>query len=69
MKIHTSTNKFSTNAIPILACGLDQMNWQEVLKLQRVIFEYADVQFLVYTFEENRVHAEICADDEKKMMQ
>ena len=40
-----------------LGCGLDQMNWQEVAKLLRDIFAYADVQSVVYTLEENGVHA------------
>ena len=38
MKIHASTNGVSTIAIPKLGCGLDQMNWQEVVKLLRDIF-------------------------------
>ena len=33
------------------------MKWQEVLKLLRDIFAYADVQIMVYTHEENAVHA------------
>ena len=33
MKIHASMNGVSTIAIPKLGCGLDQMNWQEVVKL------------------------------------
>ena len=33
------------------------MNWQEVLKLLRNIFAYADLQISVYTLEENGVHA------------
>ena len=37
--------------------GLDQMNWQEVVKLLRDIFAYADVQLVVYTVEENGVYA------------
>ena len=57
MKSHASTKGVSTFAIPKLGCGLDQMNWQEVVKLLRDIFAYADVQILVYTFEENGVHA------------
>ena len=57
MKIHASTNGVSTLAIPKLGCGLDQMNWQEVVKLLRDIFAYADVQIVVYTLEENGVHA------------
>ena len=46
----------STIGIPILGCGLDQMNWQEVVKLLRHIFAYAGVQIVVYTLEENGVH-------------
>ena len=57
MKIHASMNGVSTVAIPKLGCGLDRMNWQEVVKLLRDIFAYADVQLVVYTLEENGVHA------------
>ena len=71
MKIHASTNGISAIAIRKLGCGLDQMNWQEVVKLLRDIFAYADVQIIVYTLEENGVHAlsaendaEFYADDE-----
>ena len=32
------------------------MNWQEVVKLLRDIFAYADVQLVVYTLEENGIH-------------
>ena len=70
-KIHASTNGVSTIAIPKLSCGLDQMNWQEVVKLFHDIFDYAVVQTVVYTLEEYRVYAlsaesdaEFCADDE-----
>ena len=71
MKSHASTNGVSTIAIPKLGCGLDQKNWQGVVKLLRDIFAYADVQLVVYTLEENGVHAlstggdaEFYADDE-----
>ena len=71
MKIHAGTNGVSTIAIPKLGCGLDQLNWQEVVKLLRDIFAYADLQIVVYTLEENGVHAlsaeggaEFYADDE-----
>ena len=47
MKIHASTKGVSTIAIPKLGCGLDQMKWQEVVKLLRDIFAYADVQLVV----------------------
>ena len=71
MKSHESMNGVSTIAIPKLGCGLDQMNWQEVVKLLREIFAYADVQIVLYTLEENGFHAlsaegdaEFYADDE-----
>ena len=57
MKIHASMNGVSTIAIPKLGCGLDQMNWPEVVKLLRDNFAYADVQLVVHTLEENGVHA------------
>ena len=64
-------NGVSTIAVLKLDCGLDQMNWQGVVKLLRDIFAYADVQLGVYTLEENGVHAlsaegdaEFYADDE-----
>ena len=71
MKIHAIMNGISTIAIPKLGCGLDQMNWLEDVNLLRDIFVYADVQLVVYTLEENGVHAlsaegdaEFYADDE-----
>ena len=71
MKIHASKNGVSTIAIPKLGCGLDQMDWQEFVKLLRNIFAYANVQLVVYTLEKNGVHAlsaegdaEFYADDE-----
>ena len=57
MKIHASTNGVSTIAIHNFGCGLDQKNWQEVVKLLRDIFAKPDVQIVVYTLEENVVHA------------
>ena len=53
MKIHEIMNSVATIAIPKLGCGLDQMHCQEVVKLLRDIFAYADVQIVVYTLEEN----------------
>ena len=47
------------------------MNWQEVMKLLHDSLAYADVQIVVYTFDENGVYAmsaggetEFYADDE-----
>ena len=72
LKIHAGMNGVSTIALPKLGCVLDQMNWQEVVKLLRDIFAYADVQIIVYTLKENGVHAlsaerdaEFYADDVK----
>ena len=71
MKIHASTNGVSTIALPKLGCELDQMNWQQVVKILRDIFAYADVQIVLCTLEENGVHelsaegdAEFYADDQ-----
>ena len=73
MKSHASMIGVSTFAIPKLDCGLDQMNWQEVVKLLRDIFAYADVQLILYTPVENGVHAlsadgdaEFYADNKKE---
>ena len=70
-KILASTNGVPTIAIPKLGCGLNQLKWQEFVELLRDIFKYADVQIVVYTREENGVHAmsadgdaEFYADDE-----
>ena len=57
MNIHASTNGISTFAIPELGCGLDKMHWQEIVKLHRDIFPYADVQITVCTLDGNGVHA------------
>ena len=47
VKIHASMNGVSTIAIPKLGCGLDQMNWQEVVKPLQDTFANADVQLVV----------------------
>ena len=69
--IQASTHGVPTFVIPKLGCGLDQINWQEVVILLRDIFTYADVQIVVYTVEGNGVNplsaeckAEFYADDE-----
>ena len=48
-------NGVSTIAVLKFGSGLDQMNWQEVVKLLRIIFAYADVKLVVYTLEEHGV--------------
>ena len=57
MKSHARLYGISTIAIPEIVCGLDQMNWQEVVKLIRDIFAYSNIRIVVYTLEENGVHA------------
>ena len=47
----------STIAIPNIGCGLDQLNWQDVVKLLRDIFAYSDIQIVVYSLEEHAFHA------------
>ena len=70
-KIHANMNGISTIAAPKPGREPGQMNSQEVVKLLRDIFAYADVQLEVYILEENGVHAlsaegdaEFYADDE-----
>ena len=57
MKSHARMYRISTIAIPKMGCGLDQMNWQEVVKLLRYIFAYSNIRIVVYTLEENGAHA------------
>ena len=57
MKSHARLYGISTIAIPKIGCGLDQMNWQEVVKLLRDIFACSKFRIVVYTLEENGVHA------------
>ena len=57
MKFHARLYGISTIAIPKIGCGLDQLNWQEVVKLLRGIFAYSDIRLVVYTLEQNSVYA------------
>ena len=73
MKIHAGMTSVSSVALPKPGCGFYQMNWQEIVLLLRYILAYADVQIVLYTLEENGVHAmctkidaEFYAADEKK---
>ena len=47
----------STIAIPEIGFELDQMNWQDVVKLLRDVFVYSDVQIVVYSLDEHAIHA------------
>ena len=57
MKCHARLYVISTIAIPKIGCRLDQMNWQEVVRLLRDIFAYSNIRIVVYTLGENGVHA------------
>ena len=57
MKTHTSMYGISTVAIPKIGCGLDKMNWQDVVKLLRDVFAYSDIHIFVYTLENHGVHS------------
>ena len=57
MKSHAAMYGVSRIAIPKIGCGLDQMNWQEVVKLLRDVFAYSDIHIVVYTLESHGVHA------------
>ena len=68
---HATTHGVSTIAILKIGCGVDQMNWQDVVKLLRNIFAYSDIQIVVYLLDEHAIHAisaegdpEIYAEDE-----
>ena len=71
MQSHATMHGDSTIAIQKIGCGLDQMNWQDVVKLLRYVFAYSDVQIVVYSLDEHAIHAlsaegdpEFCAEDE-----
>ena len=57
MRSHATMHGVSTIAIPKIVCGLDQMNWQDVVKLLRDVFAYSDIQCLVYPLDEHAIHA------------
>ena len=40
MHSHATMHRVSTIAIPKIGCGLDQMNWQDEVKLLRDVFAY-----------------------------
>ena len=76
MKSHARLYEVSNIAIPKIGCGLDQINWQEVLKLLGDSFAYSIIRFVVYTLEENGVHAlssqgdpDFCVEDEIEIVQ
>ena len=63
MQSHATMHGVSTIAIPKIGCGLDQMNWQDVVKLLRDIFAYSDTQIVVYSLDEHAIHAMFAEGD------
>ena len=57
MQSHATMNGVSTIAIPKTRCGLDQVNWQDVVKLLQDIFAYSDIQIVVYSLDEHAIQA------------
>ena len=57
MQAHATMHGVATIAIPKTGCGLDQMNWQDVVKLLRKIFANSDIQLVVYSLDEHAIHA------------
>ena len=56
MQAHATMHGVSI-AIPRVGCGLDQMNWQDVVKLLRIIFANSDIQTVVYSLDEHAIDA------------
>ena len=57
MKSNASMHEISTIAIPKVACGLDKVEWQDVVKLLRDVFAYSDIHIVLQTLESHGVHA------------
>ena len=57
MQAHATMQGVSAIAIPKIGCGLDQMYWQDVVKMLRRIFAFSDIQIVVYSLDEHAVHA------------
>ena len=53
MQAHATMHGVLTIAIPKIGCGLDQMNWWDVLNM----FAYSDIQIVVYSPDEHANHA------------
>ena len=56
MQAHATMHGVSTIAIPEIGCGLDQMNWQDEVKLLRIIFAYWDIQIGDSSLDEHATH-------------
>ena len=56
MQAHATMDGISTITITKIGCGLDQMNWQDAVKLLRDVFAYSDIQIVVYSLDEHAIH-------------
>ena len=57
MQAYAIMHGVSTNPTLKTGCGLDQLYWQEVVKLLRNFFAYSDIQIVVYSLDEHAFHA------------
>ena len=57
VRADATLNGVSTIATTKIGCGLDQMNWQDVVKLLRNTFAYSEIQIVVYSIDEHTTHA------------
>ena len=57
MQAHATMHGASTIAIQKIGCGLDQMNWQDVVKLLRNICASSEIQIVIYSIDEHEIHA------------
>ena len=53
MQAHATIHGVSTLATTKIGCGLDQLHWQDVVKLLRNNFAYSDIQIVVYSLDEH----------------
>ena len=63
MQAHATMQGVSAIAKPKIGCGLDQMNWQDVVKLLRNIIAYSDIQIVFYSLDEHAIHAMSAEED------
>ena len=57
MQAHATMHGASTITIAKMGCGLDQMNWQDAVKLLRNFFAYSDIQIVVFSLDEHAIQA------------
>ena len=55
MQAHATMHGVLTIAIPKIGCGLNQLNWQEIVKLLRKNFAYSATQIVVNSLDEHAI--------------